>query len=574
MISVSTIFITAFFSYFMIIRYNRTQYDNWADQKIGELKNEFLQKNYSIQSIMTAFSYDQNIQRVLGGTEASAYEIVPPIYNMEQKVIRMLYSYSLLNSDIYNIYLIDEHEKRYVFLNYSDTEGIDAFIEQNSECTKVKISDIFTLGGEQCFAIIQPIRAASTDFDSGELPEQIIGHSIFTISGEVLKKEVEELSGGGRYAFLLDRDGRIMMSPDKDISLDHQVMEVIGKKLDSQSDSIEKCRGYVISKQLINDNGWSMAIVSGSSKRDFYETSPFIFLGISWFFVLCLISYIVFRLLNNINSFVYKLLYHMNNVGKGNLKSKIAPDRIEEFKWIGDGLNEMMEKVVRLSEQNVKLSTEIYKKEKEQIQNTLLALQSQMNPHFLYNTMECIKNIGICYGVKEIEVISGALSDILKYSLRKDHVVTVEEEIICIKNYMMIQTIRFEGRYQVSYHVDEDLLKLDIMRLSLEPLVENSIKHGFDKKITSCVIEVCICQDNDRIYMEIRDNGEGMPQEMIKNVMEYNESTDTGVALKNLFRRLKIFYQDFVEFRINSQANQGTSVRIMIDKKFYLNYER
>lgn len=129
-------------------------------------------------------------------------------------------------------------------------------------------------------------------------------------------------------------------------------------------------------------------------------------------------------------------------------------------------------------DRNIQLTTGLYKEEAEKSKAMLFALQSQMNPHFLYNTIECIRNIGVCYDVKEIEELSTALSAVLRYSLRQENVVTIGQELECIKQFVLIQTIRFEDKFQVYYKVQENLMDRNILRLSLQPLVENAMKHG------------------------------------------------------------------------------------------------
>ena len=145
---------------------------------------------------------------------------------------------------------------------------------------------------------------------------------------------------------------------------------------------------------------------------------------------------------------------------------------IKEFNQITDGLNHMMESVKQLMDRNIQLTTGLYKEEAEKSKAMLFALQSQMNPHFLYNTIECIRNIGVCYDVKEIEEQSMLLSAVLRHSLQQENSVCIGQELECIKQFVLIQTIRFEDKFQVYYKVQENLMDRNILRLSLQPLVK------------------------------------------------------------------------------------------------------
>lgn len=554
------------FSYSMVARYNQTQYDQWCQQEFSEIKNDFLLKCYNAQGNMLACSYDQNVQRVFGEDDLEAYEIFLPLETMRDKIYKVMHSYTKSNRDIYNIYLVDQAGRYYKYMYYNDDRELCCFMEENLESQEEVISSIFHLGDKPCFAILSPIYSSQSEWITGESSNKIIGHSAVVLEAKFLQKKINEFGNKDGYACLLDADGNILMNSEKEIK-DLGVLAEVKKPVRTDEMVSLKKNGYFINKYKINNNGWTFVVASKNINRDFYQKELFFYLSIGWILIVILIISISYRLLQNINSFVYKLIFHMECVGKGNLKRKIAYDEIEEFRRIEQGLNVMMEQVVGLSEQNIELSTQMYKQQKEQLQATLLALQSQMNPHFLYNTMECIKNIGVCYGIQEIEIISGAMGDIFRYSLSEEGIVTVAEEVECIKNYMAIQSIRFEGRYKIFFDIDPSLLDMKIMRLSLEPLVENSVKHGFAEKINDCKVYVRIYQQNQNVYMEIEDNGIGMSQVQIDKIYNSDTNEKESVALKNLVRRLKIFYKNAVDLRIESEMDMGTKICICITRK-------
>ena len=556
------------FTCFMAVRYNRVQYDQWCSQRVQEVQNVFEQKCRSVEDILQSCGYNRSVQRVLGEAQAMAYEIMYPLNSLTTDIMKMMHSYSNLDADIYDLYMVDRQGNQYIYIYYMDTEQLDQFIGENQDTRETVVSPIITFGGETCFAIMQPIISAENFQPADEVSREVIGHSIAVIDARFLKDKIQALGSGGQQAFLMDSEGKILIaSEEPDFS--ERIMERLLQKPSGENMEVVVQDGYVINKSIISDDGWQLALVAGQRNRDWYKENYLITLTVCWLTILAMILFIAFHLLSNINFFVYRLLYHMERIGKGDMRRKISLDQVEEFQKIEEGLNDMMEKVADLSERNIELSTQMYRQQKEHLQTQLLALQRQMNPHFLYNTMECIRNIGICYGVKEIEVLSESLSDIFVYTLKDESVVRLEDELACIQSYMAIQSIRFENRYTITCDVEPQLMGMKIMRLSLEPLVENSVRHGFERRVRNCCIRVSVWEDEEKIHMQVSDNGVGMPEEVIEKVMACEEHSEDSVALKNLHRRLKYFYQDTVDFHISSHPDMGTTVSIIVDKIFY-----
>lgn len=568
-ISFCTIISAISISYGIILKYNRSEYDKWCSQKYNEIQNEFLQKITNIKGIITICNYNPNVQRVLEKSKAEVYELASPS-DMESQVFRTLYNSANVNTDIYDIYLTNVYGDSYIYLYFSDDEELRNFIYKNKDITDEQISPIMTLGGEECFAMMNPIYSSNDvwkDGDYGTFSSKLLGHSAVVIKASFLRQLMDSIDSRNITAFLLDQKGNIMMQSENKTFYDQGL-------INSMKENFQKgkwnYKSYVLNSGKIYDNGWTMVIAGTKNERNLYKTKNIaLVFGFVWIPILAILLTAVFHLLKNLENFVNKLTFHMEYIGKGDLTKKIEFDSITEFREIEYGLNDMMEKVVGLSSQNIELATKMYQQQKEQMQSMLLALQSQMNPHFLYNTMECIKNIGICYGIKEIEKITEAMADIFRYSLRKESVINIRDEIECVKNYMTIQSIRFEDRYHIQYEIDEQLLDLSILRLSLEPLVENSVVHGFEKKICDCQIIVRIYQDQDCIYMEVEDNGSGIGQEMISDIMHGTQNNGKNIALKNLIRRINIYYQNNADFTISSSQGQGTKVCVQVQKKFY-----
>lgn len=200
----------------------------------------------------------------------------------------------------------------------------------------------------------------------------------------------------------------------------------------------------------------------------------------------------------------------------------------------------------------------------------LLALQSQINPHFLFNTLETIKWKVIQYTVQPNEAgkMIENLADILQYSLESPgKKVTVEDEISNTRNYIGIQKIRYSDKFDIIWQYDEEVKRLSIIRLVFQPLIENAIYHGIKEKDGQSLIKIKIRQKGPMVKICIIDNGVGIPKERL-NRIKYNLSSDNNegshIGLYNTNKRLTLTYGPSAALHIRSKVNFGTVVFFQI----------
>lgn len=208
------------------------------------------------------------------------------------------------------------------------------------------------------------------------------------------------------------------------------------------------------------------------------------------------------------------------------------------------------------------------------------ALQSQINPHFLYNTLETIRSQAITEGDKEIAEMVERLSSIFRYSIsRKGEVVTLRDELNNIRNYMKIMEFRFYDRFSLEIDIDEEdgkVFDFYIPRLILQPIVENAINHGLDETVTGGVVRIEVVLVGDMI-ITISDNGKGMSLQELDSLnqkihssdqigkgVNANEQNGTGIALANVHKRIQLLYGKEYGLNVYSSEKCGTDVELML----------
>lgn len=214
-------------------------------------------------------------------------------------------------------------------------------------------------------------------------------------------------------------------------------------------------------------------------------------------------------------------------------------------------------------------------------QAELTALQSQINPHFLCNTLESIRGQALLDGNKEIAKMMEALASYFRYSIsRRGNFVTLREELNNIKNYMMIQRYRFNNRFSLEIIVEEEDEKAYdylIPRLILQPVVENAIYHGLEELPEGGKVVIEVTLTENILILTVSDNGKGMDPRTLSELNARIHSANmemgkngTGIALPNIHKRIQLLFGEEYGVNVYSTLNQGTDVEIVLPA----NYER
>jgi two-component system sensor histidine kinase YesM len=201
----------------------------------------------------------------------------------------------------------------------------------------------------------------------------------------------------------------------------------------------------------------------------------------------------------------------------------------------------------------------------------LTALQAQISPHFLYNTLENIRwrAMEICKGDNEVSKIILNLSEMLRISLESDQqLVSIEEEIKNTKLYINILQLRYEDKLQVLWEVNEIAVSYPIVKVSLQPIIENAVYHGIKPLRKLGIITIVVDKQEDKIVIRIKDNGVGMSNEMVKrlnkDMKEKYILQEDHIGIRNVNQRIKLLMGDDAGLEIQSEENAGTTVTVIL----------
>ncbi len=356
--------------------------------------------------------------------------------------------------------------------------------------------------------------------------------------------------------------------------------------IDPDSSGEEKEKAYI---QLVRDSGamtgeymkvystydetlhWSFIDVSNQSNvlaqmNNQQRISVFV-LALS---VLALVVIIIF-ITNRLTGSIGKVVKAMKAAEKGELSTRVEEDdRMPiEIETIAKQFNQMIEKL-NDSIENEKTANE------KQKNAEISALEAQINPHFLYNTLDTINWMAIDKDQYEISNAINSLANILRYGVDKSNsVVAIKQEVDWLKQYVFLQQTRLKNTFELILHVESNVLEYHIHKLLLQPFVENAILHGFEGAKKKCELKMTISEAADTVRIVISDNGKGMTEEMVAHL---NSTAGEGVeghgkveaeshiGISNAIGRLHMYYGAQAKVRIESQAGEGTSIYIEIPK--------
>lgn len=272
---------------------------------------------------------------------------------------------------------------------------------------------------------------------------------------------------------------------------------------------------------------------------------------------------LIWYLTKQIDGPVGKVLAGIKEVGAGNLNVSVALEQKDEIGEIAANFNRMTIQVRELVAQ-VKEATD------KQKNAEIRALEAQINPHFLYNTLDSINWMAIEHEEYEISKMLRNLGIILRYSVNKSNtVVTVREVADWLEHYVSLHQMRFDGSFSYEIHVEEQAGRLYLHKLLLQPFIENAILHGFKEMESGGLLRVDMnaSEDGSRLYIIIEDNGKGMPEDKLALYNDPERAVlDDGrsIGLHNAFSRMRMYYGRQAEWNVKSIAGMGTVVTLKL----------
>lgn len=370
------------------------------------------------------------------------------------------------------------------------------------------------------------------------------------------------------YSFIVDREGKLVSYKDKDLLGSAMINGEKDKKLQYRDFAIQQniFDRDSVSIDYVHDDKLNWDIVNVSNQHevlDEIKQQQGITFTIFSFSVAILIVIIAF-LTRELTGSIKSVVRIMQSAEEGRRQERVEIDRKmpSEVKVIAHQYNTTMDRLLESVETEKRLDRQ--KKDAE-----ITALEAQLNPHFLYNTLDTINWIAI--GRKEFEISRAitALATILRYGIDNSNgIVTIREEYEWLKQYLFLQQTRLKDGFESTIEIPPELMELKVHKLLIQPFVENSFVHGFKNIERKPMLKIKMeMWKTDRLQIVIEDNGTGMPQSVAEQMNQgiFQETEDKNqIGLKNALYRIRLYYEEQAQIQVESKEHQYTRIYITL----------
>ncbi len=509
-----------------------------------------------VTSFRLMFNYvtmDEEVQRLLKMPYSSTNDLDFHMSNSE--INSRVLTQTIFVDEIHSLYLYDDNENLRISFKRRYKLGEPDIVYK--ELTPNEFSDFgnVTIQEKEGFIFF---KRKILDINSHEG----IGYLIVVYDKNSIKNQLDAISPNKlRFLMLLDEANALI---EHSYTSNDEVAEVV-KHIDlTQKSYVDNLS--VIGKAVINISesyvtGWKIVSVTAVSElakgAEIISRSVLIAVIIGTVLSLALSSIISERF----SRAIIKLTKLVDKIESENLNVHFDYESDDEIAKLGQSFNNMMDRVNYLI-------NEVYREEIKRRDAQLQALQSQLNPHFLYNTLDCINWLAKLGRAEEINTITLSLAKIMKASAKPQKEISVTEELEYVKDFLAIYKISLQDKLRYAVTLDSEAAQIPIPCLLLQPLIENAVKHGIKKRPQGGSISV-ECRLQEDVVFSIIDDGMGIEPEKLQEIREYIASPDlkdrlVSIGIRNVVDRLRIFYGQRAEFNIESQPNIGTIIEIRI----------
>ena len=437
----------------------------------------------------------------------------------------------------------------------------------NLHFTTPHVQYIFDNNENQYRWVITLTRAV--EITHGTSTEQ--GILLIDIRYNSLAQILENITLGNQgYLYMLGNDGELIYHPRMQLIATGQAAENTAVATAYQDGSYrEKYEGEWrdISVKSVGYTGWKLLSVTpekGLSLNNLKMQLFLVFVVAAFLLVLILTNTFIS---SRITIPIQKLEKSVNAIEAGELDTEVYMGGSYEIRHLGRSIGDMAKRIKELME-------DIVAEHESKRRNEFDILQSQINPHFLYNTLDII--VWMIENEQKQEAVKAvtALARFFRISLSKGKsIITVKDELEHVRNYLMIQQMRFKNKFVYKIEAGEDVLNLVSLKLMLQPLVENAIYHGMEFMDGDGEICVEVYRDAEELRFLVRDNGLGMTEKQVAELLgekhHVSSKRGSGIGVKNVMERIKLYFGDDYGLSIWSEPDEGTTITIRLPAQVY-----
>lgn len=397
--------------------------------------------------------------------------------------------------------------------------------------------------------------------------------------------------GVGRqgYCFITDRSGEIIYHPQQQLLFSGLKSENTGY-IESLPDGVTSLKNSIYALKTTDNDAWRIVGISFTddltAERNMQIMASIAFSALFCALIILLVLLLYSKTVNRPVKSLIQAMESFENNGKDFADSNSSSDvsvngsggiavlNSDAAAVIGNGLVKDLDTLSssfgHMSERIKQLMEHIRLEEKELRKTELKALQAQINPHFLYNTLDSVQWMCELGKTEDAAKMVSSLAKLFRISIsRGKELIPIKDELLHAKNYLIIQSFRYRDQFTYRFDVDPELEHYLCNKITIQPLIENSIYHGIDRLVDEGEIIISVRQapdSEDDIIISVADNGVGMSPEQCRAILSKEHSDSHGIGVKNVNDRLRIYFGERYGISIESELDAGTTVMVRIPK--------
>lgn len=386
--------------------------------------------------------------------------------------------------------------------------------------------------------------------------------NILNFDGKSQKADEEKREKTGITTFVIDDKNRILAGENSDY--------FIRDYRDFIKNEFQDYRDIHVYRREIGNTGWEILNIldQGIYLKEIDDfTRMVIILAVFITLIFFTIAFFISRKYVNTIGMIAKGISEF----EGLPGREIQIDNRDELYVIARQFNKMARRINSLVEALKRKNIEIEEAVNRRKDAEIKALEAQINPHFLYNTLDSINWRAIEHNEEEISDMLGALGSLLRYSVSNiDKVVVLQAEIKWLEKYIFLQRERFNYSFECQYEIQEEALDFPVYKMMLQPIIENTILHAFEDVKEGGEILVKARLEEERLYLSVRDNGSGIEEkklaEIRKEILDSGPLDSKSIGISNIVNRLRIYYHGKAKIEVDSRRGGGTEFRLILPR--------
>ena len=522
-----------------------------------------------MEQISVAVTCDHDVQALLNGNESK------PVNRdaLYQTVQNRLFNYIQAREDISDILVIghngevvpsNKHSKINPWTSIEEKDWFSGAVEAFDR-TVVSTSYVQNLIKDHYSWVVSLSRAILSFED-----RSIIGVLLVDLKFNRIKELCQSLVIGRKgYNFILDRQGNYIFHPTQQLVYSNikkePVKEILNLMENPETNSFQRDERYYL-VETSGLTGWSVVNVTHDSDIVTEWKSVQLIYALIGLILFMIVGLATNRISSGITKPVRKLQQIMKSVETGEFRQVGTLRATDEIRELAREYDLMVSRIRELMEANTR-EQELKRK------SDLKALQAQINPHFLYNTLDSIIWMGEMGQSEKVVQMTSALSKLFRISISKGReLIPIRDEMEHVQSYLTIQEMRYKDKFTYEMDIDPDLYDMITLKITLQPLVENAIYHGIKEVDYQGSIRISGWQDEDNMILEVKDNGQGMSKaELDEMIMGLDTPLEKrprlsrqGMGVRNVHERIRLYFGGQYGLTCNSSPGEGTCIRVTL----------